>query len=351
MGGGASSKQANGRVAAAPVEASGYSEKTVSPDKDWMIPRGEHQASSSSSSTAAAAGKRDEQEILWLRRMFDAEKAEKAWIMARIDGLEAQLKARSEECASLRSAALGARQAGRATPPPEQPAALQSPASKLQRSPSSPSRQVDPLSPSASLSLKERRGLKLEVATGKAPLAVSTSAAPSITISVAPAVSSGASLARADSSSEAPMVKRLSTHATAFPMEPMSPLLARRTQSGGLGRLSANLGTTSLTLSPSNKEMSKDQAIFGFDMSESKSEPSPKTTGSLGIDAFKMAQLEAPESPKRRKRPSMNFEVDMVPKNSLEKVPEDQLAQMEDLLQEEGFANATIGAKPNREKA
>merc|ERR1719498_2101179 len=52
--------------------------------------------------------------------MFDAEKAEKVWLMSRIDGLETQLRQRNEECASLRAAA-GARPAGRGAPPPEQP--------------------------------------------------------------------------------------------------------------------------------------------------------------------------------------------------------------------------------------
>jgi len=370
MGSGATSKQR--RVDVSPAEASGYSGKTVSSpfsefctaedevkwlrfklseekkEKDLMMNtvmnRGDHQAPSSSS-CADAAGKRNEQEIIWLRRMFDAEKTEKAWVMARIEGLEAQLKTRSEECASLTRSLLGGRQAGRGTVPPEQPPMIPgSPAPKkvwkedppvppvpptrsvvidpispskefgpskeaLEKSPSGSPKDAFPPSPGGSLSLKERRGLKMAIGTGKekAPLAVSTSGVVSgtnalVADSAAPLLlpAPQEAFARQVSSESQSPNSRLSTHSHNFPMEPMSPLLARRTGNKvGLGRDAPRLDAGRFASAPPSSCSPRPPLVLG----EASNDGMAKRNSIILDASAKMASLEAPSSPKRRTRP------------------------------------------------
>lgn len=283
MGCGASSKQRSAKI-----QASESSEKTVtlSPERDaldklddevrWLRMKLE-QASSSSGSTSSTMPTPEEEELMWLRKAFDAEKREKAWLMGQFELLEAKVKTRNEECSRLR-AQISAWQTSRGSPPPEQPVLDKDRPKSINyhRQPSIGS----PASPTTSL--KERRGLKLGVDTGQGP---AVKAIQSMTNSPIPPAVSSANAAKMSTPKEnaqaAHSANNKSTYASNNPTEPPSPLLMRRVNS-------TNSKKGPSTLLPVPVEV-------------------PQPQPQLKIEAIKASTLECPESPKRARKRSKTY--------------------------------------------
>lgn len=253
-------------------------------EKEWTMSRSticNHQASSSSScattaSAAPVATVNPEEDLIWLRRAVDAEKAEKGWLMARFEVLEARLKTRNEECSNLRAQLL-AGQTGQAAPAQEQPEHRSSVGFSLPGTPAV----MDPYSPSelnrspsaGSLSLKERRGLKLGVTTQYKEGVPTKALSQQVEQRPAPVLS-----AKVTEPHTAPVTaNRRSTFGSNNPVEPESPLLARRKSAEKFPRVAAKV-----EVQPA----------------------SPSISPTLKVDAFKVSQLEedCPASPKRKKR-------------------------------------------------
>jgi len=245
-------------------------------EKEWIMSRVDSQACASPGAAtfggSSASVVRLEEDVIWLRKAFDAEKTEKMWMMARVDAVEAKLQTKVDEISVLRSQLVG-----RQSAQPESPFA-QGHTTKMQdttmRSPLSPNvvkevysptRQestksaqpespftqgqttkmqkthpdaVTPLSPtspavaplSPTLSLKERRGLKLQVTTagldGKVP-ASSMERSPLVIKEEEKVLGPSKSEEMVHSAAPTP-TNGASTYSVAHPEEPMSPLLLRR---------------------------------------------------------------------------------------------------------------------------
>jgi len=263
-----------------------------------------------------------DEDLVWLRRAWDVEKKEKAWLMARYEAIEARLKTKNEECSALRllinpNQTVSQSEFRDGTPKLGLPAPeLRDAASKpglpgqpAGMDPVSPSG-VDPVSPtsppsSGILSLKERRGLKLGVTTSG--LATNNTVGPAVctndrsgTSVVDQSVSSIDTL-RAGSCDAVPtlgpreileappMTGTVSTPSQRSTfnynnlMEPASPLLKRRQAA-----------------SPKGSDVRQPLVIL-----EPESE-SPKQ--SMRVDAVKTSSLDmVPASPKRAKRRNDDF--------------------------------------------
>jgi len=192
-----------------------------------------------------------EDDVIWLRKAFDAEKAEKMWMMARVDAVEAKLQTKVDEISALRSQIEGRQSAQLESPVTQGQTTKMHDTTMYPRTPlstnavtptdvprqeSTKTKQPDaagamsPVSPGSGLSLKERRGLKLNVTTsnldGKAPVA-SMERSPIVVAAEVKVLGPSKSEENAHLVAPAP-TKGVSTYSAAHPEEPMSPLLLRR---------------------------------------------------------------------------------------------------------------------------
>jgi hypothetical protein len=196
---------------------------------------------------------RADDEARWLRSVIEKEKLEKEWLMARYERAERELMVRSEESANLRAQLAELRAIGgqvTAAPAPlETKRVPQDNLAKMTPIPgqaNTPASSSQPVSP-GTMSLKERRGLKLNVETMKASPKPPEDSAPIVLArtedELRPTSSKAQlfleSLAQAPHSDMVePMTAKPAVGRTSgsWLEEPMSPLLRRRLiEKGGGG--------------------------------------------------------------------------------------------------------------------